>query len=122
MLLFVDECDVVCAGMEPGLEGRLRANQALLSELRDRYHHRGAALTWDDGLPDWLTAQAGPHPSSRGWERLIDERRIGERLSPLLVAYLSGPEEAAPKRLRIQVDGGSLHGTASKSKKRKPQA
>ena len=103
---FVDACDVVCAGAETGPEGRRRAQQALLSDLRDRYGRHGVALTWDEGLLDWLTSQAGPHPSPRDWERLVDER-----LSPLLMSHMPKDNLAKPKQLNIQIDGESLHVT-----------
>ena len=101
---FVDESDVVCAGAEPGPAGQRRAQQALLSDLRDRYGRHSVTLTWDEGLADWLTAHVGPHPRSRDWERLIDER-----LSPLLVSHLPGPGDPTPKRLHIHADTDTIN-------------
>ena len=101
---FVDESDVVCAGAEPGPAGQRRAQQALLSDLRDRYGRHSVTLTWDEGLADWLTAHIGPHPRSRDWERLIDER-----LSPLLVSHLPGPGDPTPKRLHIHADTDTIN-------------
>ena len=101
---FVDECDLVCAGPDPAAAGQHRLQEALLSDLSNRCRKRGLLLSWDDALLDWLGTQVKVQGGVRLWERLVDER-----LSPLIVPYLTQGNVQEPLRLHIEVKGDSLH-------------
>ena len=88
----------------PGLAAADRQwlEERLLADLTRRYGELGLALSWDAGVVEWLQQQRVAQGSQREWERLVDER-----ISPLLVRYLAGPQ-STPLSLTVYVVDGEL--------------
>lgn len=101
---FVAQCDLVCAEVMTSDVARRRwLEKHFLSDLSDRYRKQGVHLRWAESLIDWLLTQQSAYASQRDWERLVDER-----LSPLLVPYLSSASEKEVTLRIVKGEGDTI--------------
>jgi len=100
----LDHIDVVCAAAPSTRDaGRRWIEKQLLAGLSERYRRHGIELHWDESLVEWLLEHQADRAGQHEWERLADER-----ISPLLVPYLTPQEGKEVKTLVLTSEGGEV--------------
>jgi ATP-dependent Clp protease ATP-binding subunit ClpC len=101
----MDQCNLIvtAVGKPALLDQRRWLQNRLTADLSARYGQRGIDLRWHESVVDWLLAQGGANAGSGDWERLVDDR-----LSPLLVRFLTGCGSQESRSILIKVEGGQV--------------
>lgn len=98
------QVDLVCAeSVGSDLDRQRQLQNALLSDLSERYRKQGLLVSWDVSLLEWLFDQQEFQRNRRDWERLLDEHLI-----PLLIQHLPAPGGKEVKSLIVRCHEGQI--------------